>query len=327
MREFTGLEMLKIDIANCYGLSKSTWDDRLNWFKSNKNNLPNLIDEAKEPLLYQKALLAYRVTMRGEPTGHNMFLDGTASGLQIMACLSGCHQTAYRVNLINSGKREDVYTSVSNQMNSLLPEHLHVTREDTKKPLMTSFYNKQSHDNFTDKQEAVFNQVLSGSFRGAIIVKNLVNAHWNKDATSHSWRLPDGHVVLVHVKEIFNVKVSLPEYDGYWFPFRYEDISCSSKGSSLLPHVIHSIDGYIMRQIVIRAAIEGFQVAHIHDAVTTHPNNMQRVRELYVEVLAEIAESDLLLDILKDISGHRLQLSKLSNNLGDKIRKSDYALS
>ncbi len=79
--------------------------------------------------------------------------------------------------------------------------------------------------------------------------------------------------------------------------------------------------------MVIRAYAEGFELAHIHDAFCAHPNNIQRVRELYVEILAEIAQTDLLADILSEISGKTVTLNKFSDDLHIDILNSEYALS
>ena len=137
MSQFNGLEMLQIDIANCYGLDKLSWIDRLMWVQMHEHELEDLVEEADTPMLYLKAVKALRATQAGEASGHVMFLDATASGLQIMAALSGCKKTARHVNLINTGKREDVYTEVSIEMNNRLQPQCHVDRTDVKKPVMT----------------------------------------------------------------------------------------------------------------------------------------------------------------------------------------------
>ena len=34
MQHFTGTQYLQIDVANCYGLDRLTWQERLDWFES-----------------------------------------------------------------------------------------------------------------------------------------------------------------------------------------------------------------------------------------------------------------------------------------------------
>ena len=70
-----------------------------------------------------------------------------------------------------------------------------------------------------------------------------------------------------------------------------------------------------------------FEVVTIHDAFKCHANNMNHLRQHYINVFAELAESNILEDILSQIHGVKGTYKKLSNNLGDLIRGSNYALS
>lgn len=70
-----------------------------------------------------------------------------------------------------------------------------------------------------------------------------------------------------------------------------------------------------------------FEVVTIHDEFKCHPNNMNHLRQQYINVMADLAESNVLDDILSQIHGCAGHFSKLSNNLGQLIRGSNYALS
>lgn len=69
-----------------------------------------------------------------------------------------------------------------------------------------------------------------------------------------------------------------------------------------------------------------FELITIHDEFKAHPNNVNWVRWHYKEILAEIADSDLLDDLLGQIHGMPGTFNKRSFNLGDQIRKSNYSL-
>jgi hypothetical protein len=71
---------------------------------------------------------------------------------------------------------------------------------------------------------------------------------------------------------------------------------------------------------------EPFELVTIHDEFKSHPNNMNWVRWQYKEILAEIAESRLLDDILGQIYKIPGTFNKLSTDLSDRIRDSNYAL-
>ena len=117
VQEFTGREYLQIDIANQYGLDKCTWDERLDWFQQRTSSLEQHIDDAEHPVLYRKAVKAWREHEQGKAVTHTMGLDATASGLQVYAAITGCRRTAEAVNVVSTGRREDVYTHMTDSMN------------------------------------------------------------------------------------------------------------------------------------------------------------------------------------------------------------------
>jgi DNA-dependent RNA polymerase len=69
-----------------------------------------------------------------------------------------------------------------------------------------------------------------------------------------------------------------------------------------------------------------FELVTVHDEFKAHANNINHVRYQYKEILAEIADSNVLDDLLSQVTGTPGTFPKLSFNLGDQIRKSNYAL-
>ena len=106
-----GIRHLKYDIANHLGFDKETWFRRT--VEANKvidlifqddyfseKTMLNIASKAPEPELFIKSIYAYyRGVILGEPIGHNMGLDCTASGLQLMSTLSCCPTTAENSNV------------------------------------------------------------------------------------------------------------------------------------------------------------------------------------------------------------------------------------
>ncbi len=70
-----------------------------------------------------------------------------------------------------------------------------------------------------------------------------------------------------------------------------------------------------------------FELVTIHDEFKAHPNNLNWVRWQYKEILAEIAESKLLDDLLSQVYQMPGYFPKLSSDLASKIRQSNYGLS
>ena len=283
---------LYIAIANHAGKDKLSWEDRIEWSKSSLNTIIDGKIKWDEPHLGRKAVKALLDTIDDQPTGYWMTLDATASGIQIMAALSGCTETASATNMVDPAVRRDLYQEVTNAINNLCT--VPTTRKVVKKVVMTFFYNsiKTPERMLTKDQLAAFYQVIQQLFPGAYKVMDIVNNLWNINGFHHRWTLPDGHVA--HVPVLGTVKYNTP----YGSIYRTELVT-SPNYRSLLPNVIHSIDGYIAREMIRRC---DFEVIHIHDCFGSHPNNMGMISQCYREILAEISDSTLLNSIVKELS-------------------------
>lgn len=69
-----------------------------------------------------------------------------------------------------------------------------------------------------------------------------------------------------------------------------------------------------------------FELVTVHDEFKAHANNINWVRWQYKEILADIADSNVLDDLLSQIFGMPVQFNRLSFNLGDQIREGEYGL-
>lgn len=327
MQTFTGTEYLKIDIANCFGLDRLTWEDRIHWFNNNEPDLEALAAYAKNPILYRKGVRAMRKVQSNEPVNHIMGLDATASGLQIMAAMSGCHITARAVNLIDTGKRADVYEDISMHMNSL--PGVTTTRDEVKKPIMTFFYGSKAQPKsvFGEETLEAFYSAMIDKLPGAYELMELFQNHWRALAEHHQWTLPDGHVAKVPVIQTFQKDLEIDEYDHMRFAYRSQVIAPKSKGMALAANIVHSLDGWIVRMMVRLAKRQGFWMAPIHDCFYASPNDMDKVRENYKYVLKALADYPQVSSILTEISGRPIKYRQKSRTLGKLIDKSEYTLS
>ena len=70
-----------------------------------------------------------------------------------------------------------------------------------------------------------------------------------------------------------------------------------------------------------------FPIVAIHDEFTAHPNNLNVLRQQYINLFAELAESTILDDIFQTLTGMQGTYRKLGQGLSHKIRNSNYALS
>lgn len=84
----------------------------------------------------------------------------------------------------------------------------------------------------------------------------------------------------------------------------------------------------LMRKVSFMLSYKPFAVSTVHDAFGSHPNNCNEVRYWYKEQLAEFAESTMLQALMNQLYGiTNGTYTKLSEDLADKIRGSNYALS
>ena len=328
MQTFTGTTYLKIDIANCFGLDRMSWNARLGWFTGVESKLESLAGQAKSPILYRKAVRAMRAVQQGNPTNHIMGLDATASGLQIMAALSGCHDTAKATNLINTGNRMCVYQAIADSMNAL-PD-VSVTRDEVKKPVMTVFYGSTAKPKEIFGTGATLNAfytALEENLPGAYDLMGLLQQYWNSYATKHQWTLPDGHIACVPVTQTVEKNIEIDECAHMRFAYRAQVVAPMIRSRSLAANIIHSIDGWIVRQMVSAAHQQGFWLAPIHDCFYTSPNNMDKVRKNYNTIMTWIANSSQVSKILSEIKGSKVTYIPLSHDLGKYITQSEYSLS
>jgi len=79
--------------------------------------------------------------------------------------------------------------------------------------------------------------------------------------------------------------------------------------------------------IAVSLAHKPFPLVCVHDEFKSHANNMNHVRHHYIEIFAELSDSNLLSDILTQVSGEPVPVNKITANLSSAIRQCNYALS
>lgn len=93
-------------------------------------------------------------------------------------------------------------------------------------------------------------------------------------------------------------------------------------------HQLSTIHLEKLRDIILTMlAHRPFEVVTIHDEFKCGANHMNHLRQHYINIFAELSESNLLSDLLSQIHGTPGVFPKMSTNLGELIRGSNYALS
>lgn len=280
MKTYTGAEYLAIDLANHYGLDKLLFEERIQWVKDNFHHLLDLVDEADEPELYYKAVLNFYKAAKGEATGHMVALDAICSGIQIMSCLTGCRKGATATGLLKSDIRPDAYTSVLDAMNNILNQdnkkNIQLARKDIKRAVMTSCYGskKVPTELFGEGYLLqVFRQATEEVAYGAFKLLDILRDTWKPSALSHSWTLPDLHYVDIKVMQLQEKRLEIDELGHYKMSVQYYENIGQEKGVSNVANIVHSIDAYILRQMIRRCNYDYYQVKIAQQIIRNYLDN------------------------------------------------------
>lgn len=260
---FTGLEYLKIDIANNFGLDKEDWDDRISWFDAHEHELDALLKKAAEPALFYAGIQAYRKACAGKPSGYPISLDATSSGIQLLACLTGDRKAAALCNVTDTGHREDAYTGLYHALLLKVGEGSKIERKKTKDAIMTAFYSSTAVPKQVFGEGALlasFFETMAENAPGPWEVTETMLAIWDPSALVNEWIMPDN----------FNVKVkvmgNVTEYVQFLnepFEVNYSVNMPIEGGRSLGANTIHSLDGMVVREMTRRCDYDYEQVNKI----------------------------------------------------------------
>jgi hypothetical protein len=398
---FTGREYLKIDIANNFGagLDKLDWNSRIAWFDQHEGQLNALVKQAEEPALFYAGVAAWQKMKEGKSSGYPISLDATSSGIQILACLAGDRKAAELCNVIDTGRREDAYTSLYEHMVNEIADTAKIDRKQTKQAIMTSFYGSTAMPkNIFGEGELldVFYKTMQERAPGAWEINETMLAIWDDKTLVNEWVMPDNFHVVVKVMNSVSENVHFLNQP---FEVSYSVNEPIENGRSLGANVVHSIDGMIVREMARRCSFDlamverlenlirrcvktksthraqddmvlilwgrylesgflsarildyldeenfglvdrdaivrmlnslprkPFDVISVHDCFRCLPNYGNDLRQQYNNLLAEIAESEMLSFLVSQIVHRPVQVAKLDPTLARDVRSTNYALS
>ncbi|WGL34750.1 RNA polymerase [Escherichia phage vB_EcoP-R1] len=138
-----GFKWLKVHTANCAGVDKVTFEERIKWVEDNHENI---LAAAKSPMdsiewwgsmdspfCFLAACFEYSGVMNHGLT-YNCSLpiafDGSCSGIQHFSAMLRDHVGGHAVNLTPSGQVQDIYRIVSDRVSDQLKELLLIGTDD-----------------------------------------------------------------------------------------------------------------------------------------------------------------------------------------------------
>lgn len=328
------IDYLRIDIASQFGLDKLTWNERIEFVHDNKSVLEDGIGLAKKPLLYAKAVNAYREVQAGKPTNHIIGLDASSSCVQIMGLLIGCEKSLIQTNMINTGEVQDVYSNTTSEMNVHLNNEIQVPRDIVKRSLMTSLYGSKMNPIMLfgegTPELTQFYAARQTLIPGCMEVMSDLLSAWNPHTTSYQWTLPDGHVAKVMVTDPENTSHRIRDIHGTKSSFTYEYKKrnvTSTYSTPIAANCIQSVDSYICRELIRRCYKSGFNILTVHDAFYTSPVNVHTMRQHYLDICIELYKSNYLSNIISELLGRPVKYKQYDSSLEGKMRDAEYFIS
>jgi len=352
-----------VDIANQFGLDKKPFDERVEWVKTNLDILESFSDEADSSIEFNTAVKALRIYQQGKLPAHMIYLDASNQALQLYAILTADKKTASTCNLANGSYMADAYQLLANAMNKFMNLSC-FNRSSCKKALMTTMYGKvggyteilsymyprssapelsfqeeYKRDITVDKDstpiypdfmsmENAFREAMIDIAPKAIVAMDAIQSLNNENIGTYHWTMPDGMRVKYDVKT--EIEFEFMDYSKHGIKVEVSGIKevyePSEKNAGMAPNVIHSIDGYIARQLIRRMVVEGKFITTIHDAFACLPEDCDFMRETYRNILLEILDQDLLNDILTQIGNTKIGIQKTGDLTREDIINSEYFL-
>ena len=89
---------------------------------------------------------------------------------------------------------------------------------------------------------------------------------------------------------------------------------------------IWMVDQDVIRALISTLPVKPFSILSVHDCFRVHPNYGNDLRNQYVQILYEIAKSDLMASIATQITGEAVLVKKFGD-IADLVKLSEYALS
>lgn len=328
MKEFSAREYLKIDIASQYGMDKSTWEERIDWFDANEDKLVSLINSAEHPALFFAGLTAWNDMLQGNPSGYPISLDATSSGFQLLAVLTGDEKAAKLCNVIDTGKREDAYTGIYNIMCNRVGEAAKIQRPMVKEAIMTALYGSTAVPKRvfgSGSLLATFISVMSEAAPAVWELNEAMLTCWDSTATSYNWVIPDNYHVNIKVIDRVEENVNFLNEP---FVIHRKVNRPIAQGRSLGANTVHSLDGMVVREMARRCSYSPAKVAKVKEIALSdfipyviEDEKTDMVRTLWAHYEATGYLSARILDYIEDYNIDLIEvdvLMELINSLPNK---------
>lgn len=255
MQLFKGIDYLKIDIANSFGLDKKDWSERLQWYDENQHQLMKLLPDSEKPAQYYAGVKTMEQVRAGQKnTGYLASLDATSSGIQILSVLTGDRKAAEVSNVVDTGRRRDAYTDLFLVMQSKVSEAAHslFARKQLKDAIMTAFYGSEKvpKEVFGEGRLLMaFFETLEQETPHVWTLNKAFLKMWDPTRYQYTWAMPDNFQVVM---KVMGSSQEVVNFMGRSYTTEREVNQPTPNGRAIGANITHSIDGMIVREMARR---------------------------------------------------------------------------
>lgn len=313
-----GINALKCDIANNFGMSKNTTAEKLRWVNAHFNELKHLKDQAKDPNEYMASVNVLQDAINLLPIARIVKVDASSSFLQQMGIATGDIKACEMCNVLNwtedgrvicNNSYMDVVYGCENLAAFIRKdpemfkrweeiildyESMHPKYKQQKKAFMGWAYSSKKLPEiaYGHKGVAIFYEVCR---RMVPIVYNAVSLFqkiWDKNWEVIGWDMPDGAEVRFKPKVTVNATYSVLGYTGEVSKTMYG--KSDKPGRMLGANFAHSCDAYVLREVVRYCRFNPKKIRWIKSWInnpiiecasyhTASSKNLKRLVDLYKE--------------------------------------------
>lgn len=326
-----------------------------------RQNIQEYVKTLKDSEAFLKSVAEQ--ALNSDKTGIFIGADASASGIQLMSVLRGCAKSAESVGLT---AHNDFYT-LADQKSQLAVPPGSEPRKVFKQCSMQHFYGgvKTPKALLGEENLPKFYETLKELAPGCQSLLEELQSIYHATPI-FKWTLPDGFEVQQPVVNTQRVELALPNNPNVTFGYAYKSLIKRDRGLEMAANVVHSVDGFVARELIYRAKhgneitaelidslqraydrcapdtnsecfsfyrlmetqstlggwaflgkdflrkaidyctkylhLPSFDVISIHDDFKCHPNFLHNVKGLYVDILADVADSTLIKDIVEEIN-------------------------
>ena len=260
----TGIEYLKCEIACKHdkSMEKKNWNTRLDYFSILSLTDDDIYKTASNPVGLRAAIQAYLEVVKGNATGYMITLDASSSGLQLLSLLVSC-PTSWQLCGGDIMNCVDSYTTIYRQMNL----HGALTRDQVKAAIMTSLYGSISTpEEVFQNNIDIFYETMETMAPGAWDLNISLQELWDHiKGSTYSWTLPDNFHACIEIK---NKEIQNFSFLGVEHKLIVEIDGRPDFHKGLGPNMIHSIDGFVVREMLRRCSYNQHKTKNIIFAIT-----------------------------------------------------------